>query len=98
MRRLLRSSGISVSLVQPGFVERGEDSAWHQRALATGTTTPAIFHAATSARPQTRYPCAAAYGLPARIIAGLVPLIPDPLLDAMVALLESAPAPERKEL
>lgn len=93
LRRLLDRSGLLVSLVQPGFVERGKDSPWHQRAFASETTTPAIYHAVTAAQPKTRYPCAAAFGIPSNIVAGMVGFLPDALQDAVIRLLSGLSTP-----
>jgi short-subunit dehydrogenase len=121
LRREVKEFGISVSLVEPGYVKTAifdksqldienaphaiaspativslypkyhSEEATRKRIKATlqlasnvSTTTNAISHAITAKYPKTRYPVANAFGVPAPIIAGIIPYIPDRVVDAFL--------------
>ena len=83
-RRELMPDGISVSILEPGFVK----SELCTRPICKGdpseTTTPAFVHALTAGRPRARYAVASAGALPASAASWLFRALPDRILDAVL--------------
>ena len=86
-RRELQPKGISVSILEPGFVK----SELCTRPICTGdpssTTTPAFVHALTSAYPRARYAVANTGVGPAWLVSFLFWVLPDRILDALLAMM-----------
>ena len=87
-RRELQGEGISVSVLEPGFVR----SELCTRPVCKGdpaeTTTPAFLHALTAERPRARYAVAKTGLMPAWFVAWLLRALPDRILDAVLTQLK----------
>ena len=88
MRLDLQPHGLSVSLIQPGFVASSMCGHAGCVALPNTTTTPAIEHAMLSPYPRTRYAVSETYGIPASLSMVLSTCLPDRLKDLVILLFE----------
>ena len=90
MRLDLAPLGVSVSLIQPGFVASSMCRHAGCVRFPNATTTPAIEDALLAAFPRTRYPVSDAHGIPAALALWMGAVLPDRLKDLIVLLFESA--------
>ena len=76
----LDHDNISVSLVDPGFFASGMCT---KKFCEDGpkVCTECVLSALFDQHPVPRYTCASVFGLPASFIAGIIPFIPDRMLD-----------------
>jgi len=84
----LDAFNISVSVVQPGFFKTNmctKNFCKDDPSVCSRVVMQALF----SSRPITRYQCASVFGIPARVVAALVNVIPDRAVDFILRLFEN---------
>lgn len=90
LRRLMRPNRVWVAALEPGFIaSRMCDAERGGCQQPRRTTTPAVVHALTSARPLPRYAVAGASGLSAPLIVSAFSHLPDALTDALLRVLDA---------